>query len=156
MINEERKVTIPPQCIRKVKCVDVTQTSFKLQNSFQTGRLIMLCCQPKMINHCRKFMMPHHPDLTMKTFTKSGSTQCILITKMFWKTKNKTFAKQELLNWKFQQYLRGDYETKNPTHSKTPLALPQHSSKGRVSGFAEQRKPDDSEKAMSLHSNPYF
>lgn len=37
-------------------------------------------------------------------------------------------------------------QTKKTTHRKTPLALPQHSSKGRVSGFAEQGKPDDSEK----------
>lgn len=50
-----------------------------------------------MINHCRKLMVPHHPGLTMKAFAKSGSTQRILL-KMFQKTKNRIFEKQELLN----------------------------------------------------------
>lgn len=47
-------------------CMDVTKASFKLQNSFQTGRLITLCCQQKMINHCRKFMVPHLLGLTIR------------------------------------------------------------------------------------------
>lgn len=124
-------------------CMDVTLTSFKLQNSFQTGRLIILCCQQKMINLCRKFMVPHHPGLTIKVFAKSGSTQCILLIKCFKRTKQDigktrdTQLKISTLSW------RRGHETKKrtqTTHRITPLALPQHSSKGRVSGFAEQRK----------------
>lgn len=123
-------------------CMDVTLTSFKLQNSFQAGGLIILCCQQKMINLCRKFMVPHHPGLTIKVFAKSGSTQCILLIKCFKRTKQ-DIGKTRDTELKFQLYLGGGMKQKKrtqTTHRITPLALPQHSSKGRVSGFAEQRK----------------